>query len=267
MTELMVQPVEAAAVRYNKSEMAAAIAAIASRYEGRVVIDKASAKRDRAEVNKMLREVDDARKAVKRAYEAPYKAFEAELREILEPLKLAGDAIDAQIKAIEQAEREERRAALEAVWDTTEHSVPISRVFDIRWLNASVSLKKATDELAAAAAAAEADVQCIRDLHSQYEAVLIDMYANGETLASVMSYKARMEAQAMPVPEASSDPHVAIGAQLTAENPLNVYNVRDAYIEVGAPKRHHTISLNCTDVQLDRVCSALDELGLFFVVD
>ena len=48
--ELTVQAPETMPVSWNKAEMAAAVLEIASRYAGLVVIDKADAKRDRAEV-------------------------------------------------------------------------------------------------------------------------------------------------------------------------------------------------------------------------
>ena len=94
--EMTVQPLNLSAVVFNKAEMAAAIAAINDRYKGLVVTDKAEAKRDRAEVNRLLKQIDDARKAVKRQYDAPLKAFEADIKELVEPLKASAAAIDQQ---------------------------------------------------------------------------------------------------------------------------------------------------------------------------
>lgn len=276
MTDLIVRQPETTPVSWNKAEIAAEVAAIARRYEGVVVTDKAQAKKDRAECNRILKQIDDARKAVKRQYEAPLKAFEADVREIVEPLKAARDAIDAQVVQMEAAEQKARREALEAVWNAYEHSVPLERVWDARWLNASVSLNKATNEMKATGDVADAEVKCIRDMHSKHEAALIDRYCSGSTLAEVMAYRTHLEAmeaeaaqeESTPVPAPAAlffglaqrnDPH--------AENPLNVYNITEHGVEVVAAKHHHTIALTCSDATLDRVCDALDALGVFFVVD
>lgn len=114
--ELTIQPFDTAAVVFNKAELAAAVNAITERYAGLVVTDKAEAKKDRADVNRILKQIDDVRKTVKKQYEAPLKQFEVDIKEVVEPLKAAGAAIDAQIKTIEETERNERKAVLEAVY-------------------------------------------------------------------------------------------------------------------------------------------------------
>lgn len=140
----------------NKEVFASQIALITEAYQDLVVTDKAEAKRDRATINKLLKAIDDKRKEAKREYEAPFKAFEAELKELTEPLKEAGEAIDAQIKAIEESERLERKAWIEEQYSELPTDIPLSDVWDEAWLNSSVSKQRVKAELTSAIITAQA---------------------------------------------------------------------------------------------------------------
>lgn len=139
----------------NKAAFVAQITAITEMYKGIVVTDKAEAKHDRAKVNKMLKAIDDKRKEAKRMYEAPFKAFEAELKELTDPLKEAGDAIDAQIKVIEEGERAERKAWIEEQYSTMPTEIPLAEVWNDAWLNLSFSKQRVLSELTLALMAAQ----------------------------------------------------------------------------------------------------------------
>ena len=264
--EMTVQPLQVAAVTFNKTEMAAAIAAINDRYKGLVVTDKAEAKRDRAEVNRLLKQIDDARKTVKKQYEAPLKAFEADIKELTEPLKASAAAIDAQIKAIEEQERNERMAALEAIYAEMKPCVPFSRVFDARWCNSSTSAKKATEALTAAINAAENDLAAIKATNSTNMAALVDEYNNGATLAEVLAYNDRLMQTAQTFAIAAEPTADEVAAQLAAEDPRNEYTVTDTGVQVTAKTAMHTITVNCSDSHLAEICRLMDAYDLFYVI-
>jgi hypothetical protein len=259
MTELTIRPLHTAAVEYNKLELAAAVQGFADKYAGLVVTDKATAKRDRAEVNRILKQIDDARKDVKRRYEAPLKAFEADLKDIIEPLKASAAAIDAQIKAIEEQERADRRQALVAAYNASGAAfVPFERIFDPSWLNASVSESKAVAALQAAVVAAENDIAAIKAMHSQHEAAMLDRYNEGATLAEVLAYAERLD---------QMEPVAVNTAAVPEENPLNVYTLTDTGVVVTAKQETHNIMVTCSPTRFDLICAYLDNLGVFFVTD
>lgn len=154
--EIELAPVEAGRLAIaNKAAFAAQIAELTEHYSV-LVTDKAEAKRDRATVNKILKSIDDKRKEAKRQYEAPFKAFEAELKELTEPLKVAGASIDAQIKALEEEERKERRAWIEEEYSKLPTDVSLSEVWDDAWLNISKSKASILSELTMAIRMAQA---------------------------------------------------------------------------------------------------------------
>lgn len=106
-----------------------------------------AAKRDRAYLNGLVREMDECRKALKREYLRPFDAFEARYREISGIVKGASDAIKAQLDGAERLRRERAYAALEAhygeVADLLAPVVPYARVHEDRWLNKTVGEVKA----------------------------------------------------------------------------------------------------------------------------
>lgn len=154
--EIELAPIEAGRlVIANKAAFAAQIAELTDHYSV-LVTDKAEAKRDRAAVNKILKNIDDKRKEAKRQYEAPFKAFEAELKELTEPLKDASASIDAQIKVLEEEERKERRAWIEEEYSKFPTDVSLSEVWDEAWLNLSKSKASILSELTMAIMMAQA---------------------------------------------------------------------------------------------------------------
>lgn len=164
--EMTVTTQEGRLVVNNKAEFQRQITAITAHYSGLAVTDKAEAKRDRASVNRLLRAIDDKRKEAKRQYEAPFKAFEAELKELTEPLKAAGAAIDAQIKAIEDKERAERVAWVREEFDKLPQStVAFEDVYDSSWELLSKSKAAILSELHAAVIAAQAVPKTAAPIH------------------------------------------------------------------------------------------------------
>lgn len=265
--EMIVQPLTLAAVVFNKAEMAAAIAAINDRYKGLVVTDKAEAKRDRAEVNRLLKQIDDVRKQIKKQYEAPLKAFEADVKELIEPLKASGEAIDRQIKAIEEAERQTKLEQLKEQYNDGVLGIPFDMVFEPKYLNAGVPIKKAIDEMTAKASQKHDDINAIGALSSPHYPALIQRYMDGATLADVLEYNTRLTQTAQTFAISGTEPPQDVAAQLAQENPRNEYIVTDTGIQVTAKPNAHRITVSCTDGQLDEVCRLLDRLDCFFVVE
>lgn len=265
--EMTVQPLNLAAVVFNKAEMAAAIATINDRYKGLVVTDKAEAKKDRAEVNRLLKQIDDVRKQIKKQYEAPLKAFEADVKEIIEPLKASGEAIDAQIKAIEETERQTKLEQLKEQYNGGVTGIPFDMVFDPKYLNASVSIKKAIDEMTVKAAQKHDDIEAIEALNSPHYPALIQRYMDGATLADVLAYNTKLMQTAQTFAISGTETPQEVVAELEQENPSNEYTVTDMGIQVTAKPSTHRITVSCTDGQLDEVCRVLDRLGCFFIVE
>lgn len=124
--------------------------------ETALTLDVKQAKAHRAYLNSLKKELEAARKAVKKAYDAPLREFEEKVRELVTRIdgfqRMLGDAIDAKTAA----EREEKRGKLEQEYTDFapffaegEHGalLPFDRILKSRWLNKSFAYAKAVKEM------------------------------------------------------------------------------------------------------------------------
>lgn len=119
-------------------------------------VETKDCKKFRADLNSISKELNDARKAIKKAYERPLKEFEARCKEVDEMILGPCSVIDGVIKKRETEEREAKRTELEAhFFEFCEdngfsmllQNVSFDRVLKKEWLNKTYQLKKAFDEI------------------------------------------------------------------------------------------------------------------------
>lgn len=104
------------------------------------------AKQDRANLNKLVKAVNDEKIRVKNEIMKPYLPFETQCKELMEIVKSATENIDSQIKAFEQKKREEK---LSEITDYFGEKVGIYKdlinfdlIYNERWLNVTYELKQ-----------------------------------------------------------------------------------------------------------------------------
>jgi len=130
-----------AAIEFNFDELKQQLTAFVAKYEGKVVRpeNEAEGKADRAGLNRLEAAFDEARKRVKQRCLAPYQTFEAKVKELTGLIAPVRDAIDGQLKAMEEARRTERRTAIETFFaervGDLDGLVPLARVWNEKWLN------------------------------------------------------------------------------------------------------------------------------------
>lgn len=131
---------------------------LTERYHGLVVTEDAIAdvKRDMANLNKTKKALDDARKEAVRRVSEPIRAFEAQVKEVEGIFGTAYAALGAQVKAFEDAQREEKRGDVGAIITQECASAlgedssqwPAIPVQD-RWLNKTTSFKSIREDIQA----------------------------------------------------------------------------------------------------------------------
>lgn len=104
------------AVEWNYQEMRAELEKKLAAYKGAVytAAQMPQAKKDRATLNKVRDQLDTARKELRAYFLAPYNEFEAQMKELLGLVAEAVEGIDAQVKAVEQKEKDEKQEAMRA---------------------------------------------------------------------------------------------------------------------------------------------------------
>ena len=102
-------------IQWNKEELEAAVRAKIAGYENVVYTEEniKAAKNDRAELNKLIKAIEERRKQVKNIINEPYAVFEEELKEITALINEPVALIDQQVKAFEEKQKEEKKAAME----------------------------------------------------------------------------------------------------------------------------------------------------------
>lgn len=109
------------------------------------------AKKDRANLNKLVEAIDAKRKEMKAHYLQPYEAFEAQAKELVAMVKTVNAEIDAQVKAFEAFKKEEKLAKIKGLYEAMIGDlaalVPYERLHNPKWLNVTCSDTTITEEL------------------------------------------------------------------------------------------------------------------------
>lgn len=197
----LINPTEEGFLRHidwNREEIETAIKAKMEEYQGMVYTDETMqlAKNDRAELNKLTKAIEDRRKAVKGYVMEPYNAFEKEIKEVLSLIQEPVAQIDEQIKDYERRQKEEKKEKIIAVYEEIigdlKPIIPFDRLFDSKWLNVSVSLKKAQDDLRGKVETIKRDLETIDGLDSKYKLNAKDVYIQTLDLSKAMAENKRL---------------------------------------------------------------------------
>lgn len=109
------------------------------------------AKKDRANLNKLVDAIDAKRKEMKAHYLQPYEAFEAQAKELVAMVKAVNAEIDAQVKAFEAFKKEEKLTKIKELYQTMIGDlavlVPYERLHNSKWMNVTCSMGTVSEEL------------------------------------------------------------------------------------------------------------------------
>ena len=144
---------------------------------------KKEAKATVASLRKLKKSVNDKRLEVKKSFMIPYNTFESQVKEldalIDEPINL----INNQIEEFERKRIAEKKAMINEVYASImeEHPdiselLPIARIYDSRWENATTTKKSIADAITQHVERVEKDLATIRSMQSEFEDKGIEKY-------------------------------------------------------------------------------------------
>ena len=126
------------------------------------------AKQDRANLNKLVKAVNDEKIRVKNKILEPYTEFETQCKELMEIVKSATENIDTQIKDFEQKKKDEK---LEIITNYFGEKVGIYKslisfdlIFNERWLNVTYDLKQVQADIDHIIAKTKTDLMTIDNI-------------------------------------------------------------------------------------------------------
>lgn len=157
-----------------------------------------------ADARKLVNALEDRRKAIKKEVMAPYKAFEAQVKEITGIIDGADAVLRAQVRELEEKERTEKEQKVLQMWElrimhySFNRYIPdaFERWLEPRHLNKSTSLRSCEDDMTGFMEKLEKDVNAIlkmeesMDIMEAYSRTL-DMTDALEEVRRLKEYRAR----------------------------------------------------------------------------
>lgn len=138
-------------IEFNFEELKGEITAKVGLYKNMVYTDETikEAKADKATLNKFVTALEDKRKEIKKECLQPYEAFEKQIKELVSIVNEPVELIDIQVKAYGEKLKAEKLELIKKYWESTEHPewLTCKQIFDPKWLNASVSIKKVQEAI------------------------------------------------------------------------------------------------------------------------
>lgn len=133
-------------ITFDVDALNAAVDTVLEPYEGRIVAENEipGIKSEMAALNKVKEKLEAARKEIAGQISAPVKEFEAKVKGIVQRLVDGRGKLDAQVKAFEEQQREDRKARVQSIIDEVLESAKLDGFtisVDERWLNKSAKEK------------------------------------------------------------------------------------------------------------------------------
>lgn len=185
-------------IKWNKEELEAAVRQKIASYENVVYTEDnmKQAKADRAELNNLVKAIEERRKKVKKIINEPYDVFEAELKEVLALIQEPVSIIDKQVKAYEEQQKEEKKSKIRAAYDEVigdlAQVLPFEKVFDGRYLNQTYKLVTAQTDIKAKIEKVRTDLDTIDSLDSKYKLNAKDVYIKTLDLSKALAENKRL---------------------------------------------------------------------------
>lgn len=188
-------------IGFNFEELRDKLQARMELYKDAVYTDeyKAQAKKEVAALRKMNAAIDDRRKEVKRQYMAPYNDFEKKTKELMLLIDQPIDLINRQIAEMEERRIAEKRESITKLYeslvgDMAEY-LPLEKIWNARWANASMSIRAVEKEMAEAINSARTAIATLNAMASDAVPEAVRRYKETLDLAGAVSYINRYEAQ------------------------------------------------------------------------
>jgi hypothetical protein len=158
--------------------------------------DEKTAKADRAMLNKAARAIDEERKRVEAAYNAPLAEFHNTCKEIKEAVGGAVAAIGEAVDAYEWKRKQAKREQIEKLFALRKFDLlPLGRILNPRWLNKTYPLEDIAGEIDAATGKIYADLKTVEGL-SEYATIAKSKYLDTLDLGAALAEVQRLRENA-----------------------------------------------------------------------
>lgn len=137
---------------------------------------KTEAKKTIASLRKLKKSVNDKKLEVKKSFMIPYTNFEAQVKELDNLIDEPINFINNQVEEFERRRVEEKKSLISEIYTEimAEHVeasgyLPLQRIYDSKWENATTTKKAITEAIAERVDHVEKDLCIIRSMESEFE--------------------------------------------------------------------------------------------------
>lgn len=180
---------------FNYEELKAELQERLEYYNGLVVTEDTikQGKEERAALNKFKGAIDTYRKDVKKRYMAPYNDFEHKVKDLTGLIDEPINAIDKQLAVFEEQRKAAKQSDIETAYDKLvpedlRDIIPLDRIQDKKWLNATTSLKKVEEDIAERIKRTEADLLALDTVPDEYRAGVHAKYIDTLDITLAMNH-------------------------------------------------------------------------------
>ena len=176
------------------------------------------AKADRAILNKAAKELNDRRIQIEREWNAPLQEFKGIVGDTVKMISDGSAKIDAVVKGVESKAKAEKRAAIEELWERKVLTLlPLSKLWDDRWLNKTKRLPAIEKEIGEKLLKIEAELDTLAAVDTEDGEVLRAYYLDCLDLQRTLAYSATLKANRQRLQEEQARRQAEAEAQATRE--------------------------------------------------
>lgn len=137
---------------------------------------KTEAKKTIASLRKLKKSVNDKKLEVKKSFMIPYTSFEAQVKELDKLIDEPINFINNQVEEFERRRVEEKKSLISEIYteimaehEETSGYLPLQRIYDSKWENATTTKKAITDAITERVDHVEKDLSIIHSMESDFE--------------------------------------------------------------------------------------------------
>jgi hypothetical protein len=176
------------------------------------------AKSDRAILNKAAKELNDRRIQLERDWNAPLQEFKSIIGDTVKMISDGSAKIDAVVKGVESKAKAEKRAAIEELWERKGITLlPLSKLWDDRWLNKTKRLPAVEKEIGEKLLKIEAELDTLAAVDTEDGDTLRAYYLDCLDLQRTLAYSATLKANRQRLQEEQARRQAEAEAQATRE--------------------------------------------------
>jgi predicted nucleic acid-binding Zn-ribbon protein len=158
--------------------------------------DEKTAKADRAALNSFARRVDEERKNIEAAYNAPLREFLLTCKEIKDTVGEAVEIIAGAVNAYEDKRKRRKRELVEKIFLSKKFDiVPLDRIFDPRWLNKTYAIETVESDIDGVIGRVLSDIKTLEGL-TEYAVIAKSKYLDTLDLGAALAEARRLEENA-----------------------------------------------------------------------